>query len=135
MSTRFLLDVSVLDDRFTGSPLYVGIEAEQLAVVDDAPRQYKFFQENVSIDQILLVSKHLDLDPKQENVGGYPKLSYKKATLYFFPHPSLNQGSFFSNREVKKQKLLSYDAWYADGKFMKGDAETLKRYGIAINPQ
>jgi len=134
MPTRFLLDLSVLDDRFTGSPLYVGIDAEQIAFVDTDLPKYKFFQENVSIDQILLVSKHLDLAPRQEDFRGYPALFYTKAALYFFQDPPLRVGlgSTVSNRQVKEQKLWSYDAWYADGKYLKGDAETFKKNGILI---
>lgn len=140
MPSHFLLDLSVLDDRFASSPLYVGIDAEQLAVVDAHPhgqfsqdriRKYKFFQDKVPIDQIMFANKTLDLAPQGEYAGGYPAFLYEKAALYFFMDLGVNPDRRIE-KQVKEQKLSMYDAWYAHGKFLKGNAKTFKEYGILI---
>gem|GEM_PF-4369451 len=128
MST-FLIDIKALDDRFRGSPLYIEIEAEGIGFIDANLPKYNIFQKaDTSITQILLAGKSLDLNPRQEEMFGYPLLVYAKAALFFLP---TNDG-FASIPKAKRDRMQVYEVLHAYGKFFKGDAEKFKEYGILL---
>ena len=128
MTTTFLLDPRVLDDTVSDSAKDVEIAGDGAGYsVYDGQKRYAFF---FNPREQFLPQKLLDLAYHIRHYDDCNLYHYSLASIIVFP--STNQ----SGKKIPRADWNHlYHVLYARGGFLKGDAETLKNYGIKIKSQ
>ncbi|MDP3698145.1 MAG: hypothetical protein Q8R47_01020 [Nanoarchaeota archaeon] len=134
MSTRFLLDPRVLDDYVSDSAPDVEVAADAVAYYKHKysgfPSYYFYLNRSTYVPPSLLRFPHSEVNARLMRT-----LIYQRAHLNFIQLKSADR-----QRQQALERDLSvgskkFEALYAFGKFLKGDAQTLKNYGVTIKPQ
>ena len=136
--TTFLLDPRYLDDCVGDGVKDVEIEADAVVYVKrdfDNVSGYCFYAKDVT--SFTAPEGLKNIHHTRGGVFGEPSLRYKKAHILFLPTSEGEKYIFGLNipeamRELAAVAIQRYSILYAHGKFLKGDAETLKNYGVTI---
>ena len=131
MPSTFLLDLRKLDsDAKIREARIEGEAAAYFTPISNYPH-YAFYVDEVDIENVhfnLLKVKH-----SKEESALELRLHYQQANVLFLPFSDAPRFRNGSTEEAWKDELMSrYEALYVQGKFLKGDAETFKRYGITL---
>ena len=142
MPTTFLLDPRVLDDCVGDGVKAVEIEAEAVVFVRkgfDDISDYGFYVTN-DISSFIIPSGLKQVHHRVAGVFGEVNLLYQKASISFHPMTEGEKYIFGPNLakeflETAAMAIKRYDVLCVNEDFLKGDAETLKNYGVTIKPQ
>lgn len=119
----FLLDPRVLDDCVSDSAPDAKIVAEGVGCFSGWPREYVFFFDYEQEQRLPKELMHLASLNKSEHIGYTNDIAtiytFSKALIFVMP-----ANAAYFDKELKPL--------YAFGKFLKGDAEMLKNYGVKI---
>ncbi|MDP3698144.1 MAG: hypothetical protein Q8R47_01015 [Nanoarchaeota archaeon] len=132
MTSTFLLDLRKLDFSVDAKIREARIEAEAVAYFERSGRaHYAFYVQEVDKENVHL--NLLKLSHSEEIASLELRLHYQAASLFFSPFSDALRFQNGSTREAWKEELKGqYEALYVQGKFVKGDLNTFKRYGVAI---
>lgn len=134
MATKFLLDPRVLDDCVGDGVPDVEIEAEGAAFFKHKhsrlPVYYFYLNKSTDAPPSLLGLPHSEV-----NASLMRTLFYQRANVNFIQLKSTD-----GQRQQILEKELSagsveFDALYVREKFLQGNAELMKMYGVAIKPE
>lgn len=133
MPTTFLLDprvlVHALDERVNDSTPDVEVRAEGLGYLTVLGRKEFVFYLNPKEKQKL---------PERLTELAYQRQSRPRESIYFYPRAlitAVRLDDGLNSMPQKGQDILEvFSVMYAQGKFLKGDAEKLKNYGVEIKP-
>ena len=135
MATKFLLDPRVLDDCISDSEKDVEIVGEVAAYrkpIISMP-EYLFYVGKVDANQKPIIpSSLLELFHRKTEMMFNGKhlinLHYQRVKVTFSP--------YFSKSTVPLPvDFIGGEVVFCNSQFLKGDAETLKNYGVKIKPQ
>ncbi len=131
MLTTFLLDPRVLDDCVSDSAPDVKIEAEGGAYFKHKysgfPSYYFYLNKIEEVPPSLLRFSHSEVNAKLMHT-----LIYQRAHLNFIQLKSADLQRQWALEEELSVSSKEFEALYARGKFLLGDAEKFKQYGIKI---
>src|SRR3989338_4076658 len=136
MATTFLLDPRVLDDRVSDSAPDVEIAGEAFAYFragENPQPTYTFYLASVDdYDDSSLRS--LDVHKSRyDGAHGDISLRFEKADLIFMPVSDGDRYQWGSSSKDSRQSYLrSCEALYVRGKFLKGNVESFRMYGLNI---
>lgn len=128
-STTFLLDPRVLDDCVGDGAPDVEIAAEGVGYLTAWDRKEFVFYLNPMEKQKL---------PRKLTELAYQQQSRPRESIYFYPHALITAvplDNLDSLPQEGQPRLDAFQVMYAQGKFLKGDAEALKNYGVTIVPE
>jgi len=136
MTTTFLLDPRVLDDCVGDGGKDVEIPAKAFAhflLGENSQPSYTFYLNSVDgNDDISLRSLDVFKSRYDGHHGDF-SLRFQKANVVFMP---VSDGDRFQwgskNKDWREDYLKACEILYVRGKFSKGNAQTMKNYGVTI---
>ncbi|HLD79396.1 MAG TPA: hypothetical protein VJA18_02455 [Candidatus Nanoarchaeia archaeon] len=139
MPTTFLLDPRVLDDSVDDGEKDVEIPAKAFAhflLGENSQPSYTFYLPSVTKSASLSMLSLGIFSAPYDGHHGDLSLRFQKANLIFMPVSDGDRYQWGSSvRYFRERYILSCEVLYVRGDFKKGDAETLKNYGVTIKTQ
>ncbi len=136
MTTTFLLDPRVLDDEVSDSARDVEIPVEAFAYFrlgEHSQPSYTFYLNSVGDDADFPLSSFGIFRSRYDGHHGDLSLRFQKANVIFMPVSDGDRYQWGSSvRELRERYFRSCEFLYVREKFLKGDAEALKNYGVKI---
>lgn len=135
--TTFLLDPRVLDDCVSDSVPDVEIEGDVAAFIkykDNMPPDYVFYVKDADPQQRAIVPPRL-LSLPQRTGTSEDQFNGKRRTILRYQRANVVLMPYIIRPEFPLPvDILPGEAVYAQGDFVKGNADTFKQYGIKIKP-